>query len=193
MLVGVMTAQKYVDSRAWTVWRTWAQTMPGKVVFFVAEHTKSRHPELPIIPLPGVDDSYPPQKKSYMMLRWMADHGLEDFEWFLRLDDDVYVRGDKLELLLRSLNSSRLWYIGQAGLGTPEEYGQLSLGGEDNYCMGGPGVVFSRATLRKLRPHIPSCLRNMYTTHEDVEIGRCVRKHVGITCTWSYEVTYYVH
>lgn len=62
--------------------------------------------------------------------------------------------------------------IGQAGLGNTAEYGQLALGQEDNYCMGGPGVVMSRMTLSLVAPHLRSCLMEMFTTHEDVELGR---------------------
>lgn len=64
--------------------------------------------------------------------------------------------------------------IGQAGLGNSEEYGQLSLGQQDNYCMGGPGIVMSRETLRTVAPHLRSCLMELLTTHEDVELGRYV-------------------
>lgn len=32
------------------------------------------------------------------------------------------------------------------------------------------------------------CLGNLFTTHEDVELGRCVKKFAGISCTWSYEM-----
>ncbi|KAH8042536.1 hypothetical protein HPB51_023864 [Rhipicephalus microplus] len=39
-----------------------------------------------------------------------------------------------------------------------------------------------------LVPHISTCLKHLYSTHEDVEVGRCVRRHVGIPCTWSYEM-----
>lgn len=72
--------------------------------------------------------------------------------------------------------------------GTSDEYGTLSIASDENYCMGGPGVLMSHATLRRLSPFLSQCLGNMYTTHEDVEIGRCVKKHVGISCTWAYEV-----
>lgn len=30
----------------------------------------------------------------------------------------------------------------------------------------------------------------MYSTHEDVEVGRCVQKFAGIPCTWNYEMQY---
>ncbi|VDN89969.1 unnamed protein product [Brugia pahangi] len=193
LLVGVMTAAKYVDTRAYEVWKTWAQRIPGKLLFFVAEGTIAIHTDMPIIRLKGVTDVYPPQKKSFAMLKWMADNHLDDFNWFMRADDDLYVRGEQLETLLRSLDSDKAYLIGQAGLGNTAEYGQLALGQEDNYCMGGPGIVMSRMTLRRVAPHLRSCLMEMFTTHEDVELGRCIRKHVGVTCTWNYEMQTLFH
>ncbi|XP_076241857.1 chondroitin sulfate synthase isoform X2 [Calliopsis andreniformis] len=112
----------------------------------------------------------------------------DHFEWFLRADDDVYVRTDRLEKLLRSVDSRRAMYIGQAGRGNSEEFGLLSLEYDENFCMGGPGVILSRETLKRIVPHIKYCLRHLYTTHEDVELGRCVQKYAGIPCTWSYEM-----
>lgn len=96
--------------------------------------------------------------------------------------------GEKLESFLRSLNSSQALYLGQTGLGTTEELGKLALEPGENFCMGGPGMIFSREVLRRMVPHIGVCLREMYTTHEDVEIGRCVRRFGGTQCVWSYEV-----
>ncbi|CAH1711922.1 unnamed protein product [Aphis gossypii] len=54
--------------------------------------------------------------------------------------------------------------------------------------MGGPGVIMSRETLARVVPHIKHCLKNLFTTHEDVELGRCVQKYAGVSCTWSYEM-----
>ena len=96
--------------------------------------------------------------------------------------------GDKLEEFLRSLNSSKPLYLGQTGLGNIEELGKLGLEPGENFCMGGPGMIFSREVLRRMVPHIGECLREMYTTHEDVEVGRCVRRFGGTQCVWSYEV-----
>lgn len=124
------------------------------------------------------------------MFKYMYDNLIDQYEWFLRADDDVYIRGDKLEVLLRSINGSKPLYLGQAGLGTPEEYGNLSLATNENYCMGGTGMILSRSALRLIGPHIKDCLQEMYTTHEDVEIGRCIKRFAGITCTWSYEVSF---
>lgn len=194
VLLGVMTAAKYVDSRAYNVWRTWAHSTPGRVFFFVSENTTSKYADtMPIIRLLGVNDVYPPQKKSFAMIKWMYDNYLDEFQWFMRADDDLYVRNEKLQSFLRSLDANKAHMIGQAGLGKGGEYGQLSLGAKDNYCMGGPGVILSREALRAVGPHLEECLAELATGHEDVELGRCVRKYVGITCTWNYEMQTLFH
>ena len=183
-----MTAQKYLDTRAKSVFKTWGKKIPGRMSFFSRSGSSSTVADLPLVSLPGVDDSYPPQKKSFMMLKFMHDNYLDKFEWFMRVDDDVYIKPDKLEFFLRSLNSSIPQFIGQAGMGNKDEFGLLSLDYDENFCMGGPGIILSRETLRMVVPHISYCLKNLYSTHEDVEIGRCIRKFANISCTWSYEV-----
>uniref|UniRef100_T1JJS5 Hexosyltransferase n=1 Tax=Strigamia maritima TaxID=126957 RepID=T1JJS5_STRMM len=187
VFVGVITAEKFIKTRAVAAYETWGQTLPGKITFFSGATSKT-NANIPLIRLPGVDDSYPPQKKSFLMLKYMHDHFLEKFEWFMRADDDVYVRGDKLELFLKSINSSELYFIGQAGLGAKRERGRLSLLDDENFCMGGPGMLLTRETLRLVVPHIKYCLNNLYSTHEDVEIGRCIRRFANISCTWSAEM-----
>jgi len=73
----------------------------------------------------------------------MHDNYIDKFEWFMRVDDDVYIKPDKLEYFLRSLNSSIPQFIGQAGLGNKDEFGLLSLDYDENFCMGGPGMIMS--------------------------------------------------
>ncbi|XP_059361995.1 chondroitin sulfate synthase 1-like [Carassius carassius] len=187
LFVGVMTAQKYLNNRAVAAYRTWAKTIPGKVEFFSSEGSDRTIP-IPIVALQNVDDSYPPQKKSFMMLKYMHDHYLDQFEWFMRADDDVYIKSEKLESFLRSLNSSEAIFLGQTGMGARDELGKLALEPGENFCMGGPGVIMSREVLRRMVPHIRQCLQEMYTTHEDVEVGRCVRRFAGVQCVWSYEM-----
>lgn len=172
------------------LYRTWAQTIPGHVEFFSSEGSDTSIP-IPIVALKNVDDSYPPQKKSFMMLKYMHDHYLDKYEWFMRADDDVYIKSGKLESFLRSLNSSEAIFLGQTGMGARDELGKLALEPGENFCMGGPGVIMSREVLKRMVPHIRECLQEMYTTHEDVEVGRCVRRFAGVQCVWSYEVRWF--
>lgn len=181
------TVTLHISSPLCVSCRTWAQSIPGKVEFFSSEGSDTSIP-IPIVALKNVDDSYPPQKKSFMMLKYMHDHYLDRFEWFMRADDDVYIKSERLESFLRSLNSSEAIFLGQTGMGARDELGKLALEPGENFCMGGPGVIMSREVLRRMVPHIRQCLQEMYTTHEDVEVGRCVRRFAGVQCVWSYEV-----
>lgn len=189
IFIGVMTAEMFLDSRAKAVHDTWGRNVPGKLEFF-SSGTSQTKMELPVVSLPGVDDSYPPQRKSMMMLKYMHDNYIDQFEWFMRSDDDVYIRTEKLASFLQSLNSSQDIYLGQAGTGSKDEKGLLGLGSGDNFCMGGPGVIISRSVLKKVVPHIEYCLKHLLTSHEDVEVGRCIKRFVGIPCTWSFEVSF---
>ena len=42
-------------------------------------------------------------------------------------------------------------FSGQAGRGNNEEFGLLSLEFDENFCMGGPGIIMSRQTLKRGR------------------------------------------
>ena len=187
VLVGVMTAQKHLNTRALMIHSTWGKRVPGKLHFFSSAGSTSNH-NLPLVALPGIDDSYPPLKKSFMMLKFMHDNYIDKFEWFMRVDDDLHIKMDKLETFLRSLNSSKPLFIGQMGLVKPQEFNLLGLNHEDNYCMSGTGMIFSRVALKVIAENIRFCITNMMTTHEDVEIARCLKKRANITCTWNQEV-----
>ncbi|XP_050293932.1 chondroitin sulfate synthase 1 [Anthonomus grandis grandis] len=191
LFVGVMTAEQFLPTRAKAVWNTWGQEVPGKMLIFSSEN--STYDGIPLVSLPGIDDSYPPQKKSFTMLKYMHDNFIDQYEWFMRADDDVYVKSDKMEEFLRAIDSRKPLFIGQTGRGKKEEKGHLSLDTDENFCMGGPGMIMSRETLKRIAPYIEDCLVNLYTNHEDVEIGRCVRKFAGVSCTWNYEMQVIFH
>ncbi|CAF0791765.1 unnamed protein product [Adineta steineri] len=193
ILIAVMTSKGFLTTRAPTVMRTWAKKVPGDVIFFSSEGSKTNDSSINLVSLPSVTDTYPPQKKSFLMMKYIYDHYLNKFEWFMRVDDDVYIRTDNLEKLLRSIDNRKPYYIGQPGMGTKEEYGKLALGENENFCMGGPGIILSRETLSRFVPNIKKCLKNFYTYHEDVELGRCVHKYANTSCTWSYEMQHILY
>lgn len=110
LFVGVMTAKNFLNGRAKAVFDTWGKEIPGRIAFFSSENSYSEL--LPVVALKGVDDRYPPQKKSFMMLYYMYEHFIDKFEWFARTDDDVYVNTRKLEAFLRSIDSTKPQFIG---------------------------------------------------------------------------------
>ncbi|XP_065827214.1 chondroitin sulfate synthase 1-like [Oscarella lobularis] len=186
LFVGVVTAKDLLETRARAIYETWGREMP-KIAFFSSEGTTSA--DLPIVALPAVDDTYPPQKKVFTMLKYIHDHFIDDYDWFMRADDDLYVRPNALVAFLDTIDSGDSIYMGQPGFGREEDRRRLKLETGEVYCMGGPGVFYSRALLKRLRPHIDECMkRTVVSYNEDVEVGRCISRRVGRQCTWSYEL-----
>lgn len=200
LLVGVITAQDYLATRAVAVYGTWGIEV-DKILFYVGDDcvVPQYLSMLPTMKLVGVPDQvYPPQRKVFMMLKHMHDHYIDEFDWFMRADDDVYARGKQLMDLVGKLNPAEKIYLGRSGSGKPADIKRLKLLPHERYCMGGPGVIFSNAALRALVPHLEDCLEaieyyNKFTEspwyNEDVELGRCVSRKIGIQCSGSQEVS----
>ena len=186
VFIGVVTAEKLLNTRGKAIFETWGKSAP-MITFFSAEGESKT--TLPVVSLPGVDDTYPPQKKVYRMLKYMHDNYINEYNWFLRADDDVYVRVPQLIQFLNTLDSNKMVYMGQPGMGKPQDLERIQLRADEHYCMGGTGVIYSNTLLKRLAPHLDDCLANVVVSYnEDLEVGRCISRRLNVQCTWSYEV-----
>ena len=198
LLVGILTTEENIDSLVLAVNNTWGPLLP-KIIFFtpfsrdVDFYDKyNKVLGLPIVQLPDVEEeNFSKTKLSFKMLKYLHDHYANNYEWFMRVEDAMYLKPEKLLELLNSVNSSKDVYIGRPGSYRANGLndGDDNLYAHEKYCHGGTGVALSRSALMKLAPHLESCLEDALTEQEDVELGRCLYKNVGLQCTWSYEVS----
>ena len=138
---------------------------------------------LPVVSLPGTDDSYPPRSKESLSYRYMYDHYIHQYDWFMRADDDLYARIPELMKFLSKENPNKELYLGSPARGRPEDKERLKLDSKELYCMGGTGVILSRALLTKLGPHLQDCLKCVVVSwNEDVKVGHCISHKLGIQC-----------
>ena len=158
LFVGVLTTKKHLNTRALGIYRTWGKEVPD--LKFFSSQPDDNNSYLPIITLPGVDDThYPPLRKVYHMLKYMHDHYINEFDFFMRSSDEVYVKVDMMIELLKKTNPAQDIYMGSPGFGRPDDRNRINLTEEEHYCMGGPGVIFSRSALQKLAPYLDECLK----------------------------------
>lgn len=67
--VGIMTASKFLYTKAWGVNHTWASDITGHVEFFTSQFNEKKtlggkSKQIPVHMLQGINDNeYPPQKK----------------------------------------------------------------------------------------------------------------------------------
>ena len=186
LFVGIMSNEDYLQTRAKVALDTWVHTIQGDVKFFTTKNpeisSKFKDNIVIKLPLTKVQDGNTPQRKSFLILKYMYKKYLNSYDWFMKVDDYIFINGEKLFTFLTSLDSRMPYYIGRPGLGRPHKREKLGLQKGMTYCMAGCGVILSRTTLEALGPHIDECINNVYTKHEDTEVGRCVYKFVGIPC-----------
>ena len=192
--VGVMTTIQNLASRGRALWDTWGTDFRGSIEFYIGgrnltdenrEILTKMQAILPIHVLWNVDDLvYPPQKKSFYMVNNMIRRKVTDYKWFLRSDDDLFVDSSRLEVFLKQLDETKLHLIGSPGEGDTLDF----LENNEMYCMGGPGMILSRALLQKLDDKLPKCLTRLRTSHEDVELTRCIRHITGKSCGNRYSL-----
>ncbi|CAF2434655.1 unnamed protein product [Rotaria sp. Silwood2] len=139
-----------------------------------------------IVKLKNVENSYPPQKKSFYAMKFIYAFYRQRTSWLLRLDDNAYVNIEELVKWLKSIDHRKTLYIGQGGSGR-QNGPPILFPPEKYFCMGGSGVILSQSTLIQLGPWLDQCLNNeTRTRHEDVELGRCILNHVHVGCVRAY-------
>lgn len=151
----------------------WGKNVLGKLMFFLSGEIGKRFGLL-VVSLFDVDDMYLLLKKFLMMIKYMYDFYIDDYEWFMWVDDDVYVWNDRMVCFLCLLNSFDDVYFGYVGVGVKEEFGMFSLNFGDNYCIGGLGVILSWSVLKKVVFYLEYCLKIVLIIYEDVEVGWCI-------------------
>ena len=184
LYVGVVSSN---EKRAHNVYNTWGKYLSnGSIHFYM--NTGGYEPEtsLPIVEVPLAYNLL--LKKSFYTYKHMYEH-IDCHDWFIRADDDIYLRIPQILKFISNRNPSKPHYIGQQGAGKPNDLPFLKLKKSDRYCMGGSGVIISRELLKRIGPHLDTCLENdAVSYHDDVEFGRCVIRKLGIQCAPGYVV-----
>lgn len=96
--------------------------------------------------------------------KYAYEHYIDDFDWFLKADDDSYIIMENLRLMLSQYNSSDSLLLGNRYAGNDEGY------------MAGGSYILSKKALRKfvenLMPNETIC--NPGSGSEDKEMERCL-------------------
>lgn len=199
LVIGVLTDPNSLDGLPLAAYSTWAQDIApyATVVFFVGSC------EADVSGFPGdircldTPDTYPPQRKVFLLWAYLAKHFGERFSWFMKVDHDTYVNAQVMRSVIRMLMTpkylERPGYYGAQAKGRPEERGRLGLNGKA-YCSG-LGYVVNKPILMTLAEWGMDSLSKVASNHSDTEVGRCVHFHSRVECKppgeFSFHQVYY--
>ncbi|KAG7345409.1 chondroitin N-acetylgalactosaminyltransferase [Nitzschia inconspicua] len=155
-----------------------------------------------IVIMDGVsDDEYPPVRKNTAMIAHMNQlvedfennsdaHAPSAFQWISKVDDDTYVNFDAMLSFLKKRSHERYSVYGKQGIGRVEDrLGLKKAGLKRPYCMGGPGYIMSRKTVKQTVSHFKDCINfaedseyKNFLWHSDTVIGFCIHNSTGAGC-----------
>ncbi|CAF0889643.1 unnamed protein product [Adineta steineri] len=170
----ILTTPKNFLSRAIAVNETWGPRCDR--YFFVTESdTQTMTPEqinftrqVPIAPIQNITPGYDHlTQKSTLAFLFAYEKYFNDFDWFIKADDDVYLIVDNLKSFLSQQDTSK-----------PETFGyNFKVIVPQGYHSGGASYVLGRESLRRFyeahKDPTSTCSKD--TGHEDVEIAKCLR------------------
>ena len=169
----ILTTAKYHETRAVIVKSTWAKRCNGLV--FISDLDD---PDLPAIAISEYNDYDHVWSKVRHAFRWAYDNHLDDFDWFMKADDDTFVIMENFRALVIDHDSDKE----DLYLGHP--FGDESWSNPQSYTSGGSGYALSRKALKRLVEEafpVPKyCKPSSKEGSEDVFMGQCLES-IGIT------------
>ena len=178
--------------------KTWGSYAQKLIYFSSMKEQRFKEGDAPVVNLSqGVSDhTHQLHPNAYQLLKYMHDNFIDDFGWFMRTSDYVYVRVEHLTNYMAKLDPNREQCFGYPNLGGQKIDSEI-----EGYGVEGPVTIFSRGLLKKLGPHLDHCLRNG-STSKDEDVEKCLRERVVFQCGRNSEVgdcvcagvcTLYVH
>ncbi|CAF4486110.1 unnamed protein product [Rotaria socialis] len=171
----ILTAPKSILTRAKAVHETWAPQCDR--YFFITEFPRENMTlkqiqfaeQIPIAPIKNITSGYQYlTEKSTLAFLFAYKHYFNDFDWFVKADDDTFLFVDHLKIFLRKQSTSE-----------PVTFGyNFKVVVEKGYHSGGASYVLSREALRRFyQAHQDPALNcRKDGGSEDVEIAHCLRK-----------------
>eukprot|EP00047_Mylnosiga_fluctuans_P014189 m.36205 g.36205 ORF g.36205 m.36205 type:complete len:698 (-) comp5378_c0_seq1:168-2261(-) len=186
LIVGVLTDPNSLRTVGMAVYTTWARECESfaTVVFFIGSCSSEVEGFPGKIICLDTPDTYPPQRKVFLMWKYYYDHFLHVHKLFMKVDHDSYVSAPSLRQLAHFLAEPKRIeapiYLGLPASGRKEEQKALGLDGQ-LYCSG-LGYIINTNVLASIGPHLLTCLGDSVSNHSDTEMGRCVFAHTDTEC-----------
>ncbi|XP_061182117.1 glycoprotein-N-acetylgalactosamine 3-beta-galactosyltransferase 1-like [Saccostrea echinata] len=174
ILCWIMTSPKNLDGKATAVKNTWAKRC-NKALFFSSETNAS----FPTIGLNTTEGRQHLTAKTIQAFRYCYEHYGNQFDWFLKADDDTYMIVENLRYFLSHHDPNNLQYFGH----------KFKVIVEQGYFSGGAGYILSRNALEKFVTEglSDSAKCRQDGGAEDAEIGKCMQ-HLGIKAGDSLDI-----
>ncbi|CAH8510360.1 unnamed protein product [Schistosoma turkestanicum] len=157
----ILTMPKNHQSKAVHVKATWAGRC--NKYLFISSETNDSLPSIAVINSEGRNLLW---NKTAGAIKYIAKHFANDYDYFMKADDDSYVIVENLRKILQKQNPDKPFIMGR----------RFKPFVKQGYMSGGGGYVLSRAGLLNIANGLetnPTCRSKENVFAEDVKLGSC--------------------
>lgn len=165
LFVAVFTSASTVDKLGVAIDKTLSKHVT-KVIFFSSSKPLSIPTGLPMVTF----NDQQPGSLPLHVLRYIAEHYADAFDYYMFLSERSYIRGEKLFDMIERISVTTDVYMGVPG---PEK----------NFCAIEGGVIISQSVMSQVLGNIDWCMRNTHLDSPSISLGRCVQHATQKTCT----------
>lgn len=138
IFIGVMTTQDNINSLATAINRTTAHLV-NKIKFFInADNVKTNYKLKNIVGFTDTRENLRP----FHVIKYIADNYLDDYDYFLIIQDNVYVDARKLKSMLYHMSITFDLYMGAT---TESSYSSYGVDNNNGAAAGGGGAPIADA------------------------------------------------
>jgi glycoprotein-N-acetylgalactosamine 3-beta-galactosyltransferase len=169
-----------VHSKVHYVHNTWGNRC-DKVIYMTGpkQPEQKDDPNFKFVYLNMTDEYNRITEKALLTFEYIYDNLMEEFDWFVRANDDTYIIMENLKLFLANRCSDDMSIYGKVLKHTHMSKHYNAGDNSKGFLQGGTGVIISREALRlfvqALRNDSQFCVM-FHGGFEDQEIANCFRK-----------------
>ena len=105
-------------------------------------------------------------------IQYLSQKHSHSYSWFLIVSSETYVNDESVGTYLSKLNPEEPVYLGK--LPVNQSVDRLKLVPHERECVGGPGIVLSRAAIHKLVPALTN------KQHHQADIMQFIQQHLVV-------------
>ncbi|XP_015115913.1 chondroitin sulfate synthase 2 [Diachasma alloeum] len=167
LFIAVSTSREHLHTRGIALNKTLAHLV-DKIRYFITIPEGSK----PNVSLPGIVGFTDTRDilKPFHIIKYITDNYLEEYDFYFIVKDSSYVNGRSLNHLLDKISVSRDVYLGRP------------LDDDPNYCSLDSGIILSNSIIQKMKTNLDWCVKNTFSSIDDINFGRCVEHSTNLQC-----------
>ncbi|CAH1788052.1 unnamed protein product [Owenia fusiformis] len=167
LFIGVLTSRETIGTLGVAINKTVSHYV-SKLVFFMDKRGASLPSGMSIVSFS--DDR--PNLKPFHMLKYIGDHYINTFDWFMFIPDTTYIRGEKIFDMMSHISITNDLHFG------------LPVAKEGSFiCNLDYGLIVSQSILSKVISSLDWCSKNTVSGTTSDNIGKCILHASGKACT----------